>query len=346
MAKKVMIDAGHGPNTLGKRAPDDSMREFHFNKAVADLVIAELNRYKNVVVRAAHDSTGRRDVPLRERTNKANAWGADLYVSIHANALKDSWSNAKGIETFVHPNSSASSRRMANLLQTELIKATGLVNRGVKTANFHVLRVTKMPAVLSENGFMDNRDELKLLKSADYRKKVADAHVKAIVQFLGLSGKSKAAKPAKPAAPTKPAKSGGSVGGGGGSVVDYMKANGMDSSFANRKRLAAKYGIKNYTGTASQNVALLNKLKGGKPAPAKTKYPLPSGVLRRGVRGENVKQLQRALNAAGFKCGNVDGIYGAKTEDAVRRFQKVHDAYNVDGVYGPRTRDRLNKKVN
>lgn len=82
----------------------------------------------------------------------------------------------------------------------------------------------------------------------------------------------------------------------------------------------------------------------------KVKYPLPNGVYSRRAHGNKslnaVKQIQRALNAANFKCGAVDGYYGAKTEDAVRRFQMVHDAYNVDGVYGKRTKTRLNKVVN
>jgi len=74
---------------------------------------------------------------------------------------------------------------------------------------------------------------------------------------------------------------------------------------------------------------------------------MPTGVLRRGSRGDRVKQLQRALNAAKYNVGavdGVDGVYGAKTVDAVRRFQSVYDAYNVDGIYGSRT--RLDKQVN
>jgi len=78
----------------------------------------------------------------------------------------------------------------------------------------------------------------------------------------------------------------------------------------------------------------------------KAKYPLPSGVYRRGDRGTAVKQIQTALNAANFKCGAVDGIYGPKTEDAVIRFQKVYLPHEVDGVYGPNTRRELNKVVN
>src|SRR5699024_10462971 len=54
-----------------------------------------------------------------------------------------------------------------------------------------------------------------------------------------------------------------------GSVVDYMKSKGMDSSFNNRAKLAKKYGINGYSGTASQNATLLAKLKAGKPKPSK-----------------------------------------------------------------------------
>src|SRR5699024_4692728 len=79
-----------------------------------------------------------------------------------------------------------------------------------------------------------------------------------------LSGKtSSVTNTSKPSKPTtsKPKTS--------GSVVDYMKTKNMDASFNNRKKLATQYGIKNYTGTASQNSQLLSKLKAGKPKPAK-----------------------------------------------------------------------------
>ena len=155
-------------------------------------------------------------------------------------------------------------------------------------------------------------------------------------------------KPSKPQTKPTTTKPSGNLG-----LVDWMKSKKMDSSFNNRKKLAGQYGISNYKGTAAQNTSLLNKLKGGSSgsssgssSSSSKKYPLPTGVLRRGSTGNGVKQLQRALNAANFKVGKVDGIYGAKTEDAVTRFQKVYDAYNVDGKYGSRTRSRLDKQVN
>lgn len=163
-----------------------------------------------------------------------------------------------------------------------------------------------------------------------------------------VSGGAKVSNPKKTA--VKPVKTTNKGAYKGGSIVEYLNSIGIDSSFNNRKKLASKYGIKNYSGTAAQNMRLLSIMRDGKvvgkAAKPSVKYPLPSGVLRRGSKGSAVKQLQRALNAANFKVGAVDGIYGAKTEDAVRRFQSVYDAYNVDGVYGNRTRDRLNKIIN
>ncbi|MFE7082578.1 peptidoglycan-binding protein [Priestia megaterium] len=76
-------------------------------------------------------------------------------------------------------------------------------------------------------------------------------------------------------------------------------------------------------------------------------YPLPSGVLKKGTRGDYVSQLQKALAAVHFypnknaKNQGVDGIFGADTEDALRRFQMVYVPYQVDGVYGPNTKEKL-----
>lgn len=81
------------------------------------------------------------------------------------------------------------------------------------------------------------------------------------------------------------------------------------------------------------------------PAPAPTRNPLPDGVLKRGDQGEAVKELQRALNALNFKCGAVDGIYGAATEDAVLRFQKMYGIQPYDGIYGAKTRAVMAEKL-
>lgn len=195
---KITLDAGHGNNTPGKRTPDDSMREFHFNNAVANYARELLLKYENVIVDFAHDPSGKVDIALIARTNTANSKKSDVYVSIHANAYGSNWNDANGIEAFVHTTASAVSKNLATLIQSKLIKATSLKNRGVKSADFHVLRETNMPAVLVECGFMTNRDEAALLMSDDYRRLCAKAIAEALAEFYNLKLKKEEDKLYKP----------------------------------------------------------------------------------------------------------------------------------------------------
>jgi|GEM_PF-1882995 len=74
-------------------------------------------------------------------------------------------------------------------------------------------------------------------------------------------------------------------------------------------------------------------------------YTLPTGTYKKGSKGTAVKQIQNALNKLNFKCGTADGIWGAKTEDALRRFQSVY-CNPVDGIYGKNTRAAMLKQLN
>jgi hypothetical protein len=181
---KIAICAGHGADTAGKRSPDGSLREFQFNSRVADILKDHLLKYEGVEIRFSHEPN--RDVPLRERTDAANVWGADLYFSIHANAFGSGWNDANGIETYAYKSKPEEAMILAAEVQNQLIRETGRVNRGVKTADFHVLRETSMTAVLAECGFMTNQEEAELLKSEEYRQKCAKAMETAIVKVYKL----------------------------------------------------------------------------------------------------------------------------------------------------------------
>ncbi|WP_346726709.1 peptidoglycan-binding domain-containing protein [Bacillus suaedaesalsae] len=116
---------------------------------------------------------------------------------------------------------------------------------------------------------------------------------------------------------------------------------GADGAFGNETEVAVmrfqrKYGLR-VDGLVGTNT--LNKLNQvlSEPRPA-TEFPLPTRVLRNGDRGEEVKQVQRALKQINFDPGAIDGIYGSNTENAVRRFQSMYAALADDGVYGPNTR--------
>jgi N-acetylmuramoyl-L-alanine amidase len=196
---KIMLDAGHGYNTPGKRSPD-GMREYEFTRAVANHAKQLLANYKNVTVYFSHSD--QEDVPLQARTNKANSLNVDIFVSIHANAFgSGGWNNVGGIETYVYPSRPPVAYQLAQKIQRNLVVATGLENRGVKTADFHVLRETKMDAVLAECGFMTNPNEIKLLRSETYRKTVAEAIVKALADQFKLQRKENAS-PAPSKAPS------------------------------------------------------------------------------------------------------------------------------------------------
>jgi N-acetylmuramoyl-L-alanine amidase len=194
---KIMLDAGHGYNTPGKRSPD-GMREYEFNRAVANYARTLLANYQNVTVYFSHSDQA--DVSLKARTDKANSLDVDVFVSIHANAFgTGGWNTAGGIETYVYPTKPPVAYQLAQKIQRNLVLATGLQNRGVKTADFHVLRETKMDAVLAECGFMTNREEIKLLRSETYRRTCAEAIVKALADQFKLQPKP---KPTPAPAPT------------------------------------------------------------------------------------------------------------------------------------------------
>jgi N-acetylmuramoyl-L-alanine amidase len=190
---KILLDAGHGANTPGKRSPD-GIQEFEFNSAVAALTKDILKDYE-CTVEYAHDPTGKVDVPLEKRVDFANRAGFEVYVSIHANAFGNDWNEANGIETYVHTNKPKSALELAQKIQDNLIKATGRKNRGVKTAEFYVLNKTKMDAILIECGFMTNKEEASLLKSSQYRLKCAESIVKGVVEHYKLKPKVKPVKP-------------------------------------------------------------------------------------------------------------------------------------------------------
>ncbi|WP_456273343.1 N-acetylmuramoyl-L-alanine amidase [Bacillus sp. AK031] len=164
---KFIIDAGHGYSTPGKRSPA-GMREYEFNREAALAVKENLLKYENTSVVFTHSD--QRDVPLKARTDLANEKKGDAFISIHANAFGSSWNEASGIETYVYKTRPEKSVRLAEIIQKRLISKTGLVNRGVKAADFHVLRETEMTAVLVECGFMTNKGNAELLKKESFRR--------------------------------------------------------------------------------------------------------------------------------------------------------------------------------
>ncbi|WP_430392848.1 peptidoglycan-binding domain-containing protein [Bacillus suaedaesalsae] len=123
---------------------------------------------------------------------------------------------------------------------------------------------------------------------------------------------------------------------------------GADGMYGQETRRAVlnfqkKYNLMADGLVGQQTLGKLNEvLSSSKPI---TEFPLPNGILKQGDRGENVKQLQRALKEINFDPEYIDGIYGPKTEDAVRRFQSMYAELANDGIYGPNTKDFIEMKL-
>jgi N-acetylmuramoyl-L-alanine amidase len=193
---KIALGAGHGIGTSGKRClralDSKETREWWLNDRVCDYIESELKNYEGYSILRLDDSDdGAEDVPLTIRTNEANEWGADFYLSVHHNAGANGTA-AGGIVAYTHPKASAKSVEWRNDLYDALIKGTGLKGNRSKpkaTADFQVLRQTKMPAVLLELGFMDSKTDVPIILTDDYARKCARAIVEVIVAKAGLTKK-------------------------------------------------------------------------------------------------------------------------------------------------------------
>jgi len=173
---KVYIDAGHGGRDPG--AVRFGLQEKDPNLDIALRLKSKLEANGFIVVMTR---TGDSYLSLDERVNKANSSGADIFLSIHNNAALSQY--AHGTETFWCSNGVSGSNQFASLVQTNLVKQIGRANRGVKTANFRVIKYTKMPAALVECAFVSNPTEAELLKSASFREKCATGLFNAIAAF-------------------------------------------------------------------------------------------------------------------------------------------------------------------
>lgn len=183
--KKLYLDAGHGYNTAGKRAPD-GIREWTLNNAVCNYVQEFLKEYDVEVIRT-DDITGKTDVPLANRINAAINGKADLLVSIHHNALSGRWGTHGGVEVYTDvENQTMNDVKFAEMVNKRLAKYTGLRNRGIKSANWMVINTKLIPAVLVEGGFMDSTTDYNVIVSEKGQKAYAQAIGEAVVEFLGL----------------------------------------------------------------------------------------------------------------------------------------------------------------
>lgn len=190
----VLIDNGHGSKTAGKCSPDKSLLEYKYAREIASMVHRELVELGITAILVTPETT---DITLKERCRRINnyckQYGAVkcLSVSIHCNAAGSDgeWHDARGWSVFVSNNASYNSK----VLATKLAEAAGEIGIKVRKAtamqvywvqNLAICRDTNCPAVLTENMFMDNREDCKWLLSEEGKNAITALHVAGILEYI------------------------------------------------------------------------------------------------------------------------------------------------------------------
>lgn len=199
----VIGSGGHGANTAGKQTPfieslGRVVHEHEFNSPVFDIMAEDLRRHG---VDVYDDSAGDYDAPLTSRTNMANSkykeyiakYGKDsvkcVYVSIHFNAIDGKFDghDPSGFSVHIQPGELKNeSGKLAQILLDQLKEGTKQISRGIVEQDLHVTRETIMPAILSENGFMDNEEEALMMLDKSFQQEVGIEHSKAILKYFGI----------------------------------------------------------------------------------------------------------------------------------------------------------------
>ncbi len=178
---KVFIDPGHGgsdPGAVGNGIQEKNVT-LQIATQIRDILLDE---YENISIRMSR--TGDQTVSLNERTNAANNWNADFFLSVHINS-----GGGSGFESYVYPGVGRSTVTYQEVIHQKVLEKVQLNNRGLKQSSFHVLRESNMDAVLTESGFIDQPGDASKLKDSNFLNNLARGHAYGIATAFGLPRK-------------------------------------------------------------------------------------------------------------------------------------------------------------
>lgn len=192
---KILLDNGHGIETIGKRSPDESLLEYAWTRKFANDLAEDLNglnMFSDIILITPEES----DIALSERCARVNKIVNDadseecLLISIHVNAAGSDgqWHSANGWQVIVSKNASEKSKSFASLCvgqseKLELVTRKYSASVPYWTQNLAICRDTNCPAVVTENMFMDNKTDVEFLLSEDGQKILRQLHIGAILSY-------------------------------------------------------------------------------------------------------------------------------------------------------------------
>lgn len=194
---KILLDNGHGVETPGKRSPDGKLLEYKYTREIVQDLCIEL-RTEGYDVEILVPET--KDISLSERCKRANKIAKQLgpknvlLISVHCNAAGNgsAWLNAKGWSVFIANNASDRSKALANCLydaakEQNLTLRTERPGQKYWQQSLAICRDTNCPAVLTENLFQDNKDDVNFLLSEKGRRAIVELHLLGIKQYVNTS---------------------------------------------------------------------------------------------------------------------------------------------------------------
>lgn len=326
---------GINPPTQGKRTPvvpelNRQIYENEFNRAAKNKFIEACMRQGFSVYDVKPELY---DVSVSNRVTRINRQKLTALVTFAYNAYGTTFNSASGLEVFYSPSNpkSTESRRLAENMYAELIQGTTQTGRGVKTLDVGVLSNVNCVSSLIEAGFMTNLRESLLMINPIFQTEVGEEACHGVCNYLGVNYIPRNILSNYPLLKS----------GSRNNFVfllqfilknQYNQNIDVDGIFGQKTQNA----VRNFQQTNSLSVDGIVGQNTWKTLLTLTPEPL----LKRGSRGAYTRYLQQLLESKMIPVSGIDGIFGAKTENAVRRFQQ-NNGLSVDGVVGTNTWNAL-----